>query len=70
MHAEGARHPNGGLVLPLLPFLNDTEENLRGILSYCFEAGVKGILCFGIGVTMRGETGNTFIKSWRSISPA
>lgn len=38
---------------PLLPFLNDTEENLRGILSYCFEAGVKGILCFGIGVTMR-----------------
>lgn len=38
---------------PLLPFINDTEENLRGILSYCFEAGVKGILCFGIGVTLR-----------------
>lgn len=38
---------------PLLPFLNDTEENLRGILSYCFDAGVKGILCFGIGVTLR-----------------
>lgn len=26
---------------PLLPFINDTEENLRGILEYCFEAGVK-----------------------------
>lgn len=38
---------------PLLPFINDTEENLRGILSYCFEAGVKGILCFEIGVTLR-----------------
>lgn len=38
---------------PLLPFINDTEENLRGILNYCFEAGVKGILCFGIGTTMR-----------------
>lgn len=38
---------------PLLPFINDTEENLRGILHYCFEAGVKGILCFGIGVTLR-----------------
>ena len=38
---------------PLLPFINDTEENLRGILNYCFEAGVKGILCFGIGVTLR-----------------
>ena len=38
---------------PLLPFINDTEENLRGILSYCFDAGVRGILCFGIGVTLR-----------------
>ncbi|MHB1454734.1 MAG: SPL family radical SAM protein [Saccharofermentanales bacterium] len=38
---------------PLLPFINDTEENLRGIMNYCFEADVKGILCFGIGVTLR-----------------
>lgn len=38
---------------PLLPFINDTEENLRGILNYCFDAGVRGILCFGIGTTMR-----------------
>ena len=38
---------------PVLPFLNDTEENLRGILHYCFDAGVKGILCFGMGTTIR-----------------
>ncbi|MEG0271484.1 MAG: radical SAM protein [Clostridia bacterium] len=38
---------------PILPFLNDTEENLRGILNGCFEAGVHGILCFGMGVTLR-----------------
>lgn len=38
---------------PVLPFLNDTEENLRGILQYCFDAGVHGILCFGMGVTLR-----------------
>lgn len=38
---------------PLLPFLNDTEENLRGILQYCFEAGVWGVLYFGVGVTLR-----------------
>jgi DNA repair photolyase len=38
---------------PILPFINDTEENLHGILHDCFEAGVKGILCFGIGVTLR-----------------
>lgn len=38
---------------PILPFINDTEENLRGILNYCIEAKVKGILCFGFGVTLR-----------------
>ncbi len=38
---------------PILPFINDTEENVRGILASCFEAGVKGILCFGMGVTLR-----------------
>lgn len=38
---------------PLLPFINDTEENLQGILQYCFDAEVKGIICFGIGTTMR-----------------
>lgn len=40
-------------ITPLLPFINDTEENLCGILNYCFEAGVKGVICFGIGVTLR-----------------
>ncbi len=38
---------------PVLPFINDTEENLLGILDYCFDAGVAGILCFGIGTTLR-----------------
>lgn len=38
---------------PLLPFINDTEENLRGILQYCIEAQVKGIIFFGIGLTLR-----------------
>lgn len=38
---------------PILPFINDTEENVRGILDYCIQAGVKGIICFGMGVTLR-----------------
>lgn len=38
---------------PILPFLNDTEENLRGILNDCIDAGVKGVICFGMGVTLR-----------------
>ena len=38
---------------PILPFLNDTAENIRGILDYCAEAGVKGVIQFGMGVTLR-----------------
>ncbi len=38
---------------PILPFINDTEENLRGLLGYCERAKVKGILTFGFGVTLR-----------------
>jgi len=38
---------------PLLPWINDTEENLRGILEYCFRAQVKGVIHFGVGLTLR-----------------
>lgn len=38
---------------PVLPYLNDTSENIKGLLSYCIEAKVKGIICFGMGVTLR-----------------
>jgi len=38
---------------PILPFINDTEENLCEILDYCVRAKVHGILCFGFGVTLR-----------------
>jgi len=40
-------------ISPILPFINDTEENLRGILDYCVKAEVYGILCFGFGTTTR-----------------
>ena len=38
---------------PILPFINDTEENIRGILDYCVRAKVKGIINFDMGVTLR-----------------
>lgn len=38
---------------PILPFINDTKENLEGILDYCIKAKVYGIICFGMGVTLR-----------------
>lgn len=38
---------------PILPFINDTRENIEGILGYCVRAKVKGIICFGMGMTLR-----------------
>lgn len=38
---------------PILPFVNDTQENIRRIIDACATAGVKGILNFGMGVTLR-----------------
>ena len=38
---------------PILPFLNDTEENIRGIVEACAGAGVRGIIHFGMGLTLR-----------------
>lgn len=47
-------------ICPILPFLNDTEENLRGLLRYCVEAGVRGIITFGMGTTMRDGSREPF----------
>jgi len=38
---------------PILPFINDTKENITAILDECVRVGVKGILDFGMGLTLR-----------------
>ena len=38
---------------PILPFLNDTEENIAAILEECVRVGVKGIVCYNMGLTLR-----------------
>ena len=48
---------------PILPFINDTEENIKGILNYCSEAEVYGIICFGMGLTLREGSREYFLGS-------
>ncbi len=38
---------------PILPYINDKEENIRGIMDYCVKAGVHGVVFAGIGMTLR-----------------
>ena len=47
---------------PILPFINDTEENIRGILDYCVRAKVNGIINFDMGVTLRDGNRAYFYK--------
>ena len=40
-------------ITPILPYINDTEENITAILNECVRVGVKGIIDFGMGLTLR-----------------
>ncbi|MDL2327901.1 radical SAM protein [Ruminococcaceae bacterium OttesenSCG-928-A11] len=54
---------------PILPFINDTEENIIGILDYCVEAKVYGIICFGMGLTLREGNREYFYKQLDRLFP-
>ena len=51
MHERGI--PTIVWITPILPFINDNEENVRSILNECARAGVKGVIDFGMGLTLR-----------------
>lgn len=48
---------------PVLPFINDTKENIEGILDDCIEADVYGIICFGMGLTLREGNREYFYRA-------
>ena len=51
MHKKGI--PTIAWLTPILPFINDTEDNITAILNECVRVGVKGIIDFGMGLTLR-----------------
>ena len=38
---------------PILPYINDSKDNINSILDSCIDADVKGIICYGMGLTLR-----------------
>ncbi len=54
---------------PVLPYLNDTEANISGILDLCAEAGVYGVICFGMGLTLREGNRAYFYKQLDRLFP-
>ncbi len=56
-------------IAPILPFINDTEENVRGLLNYCIEANVYGVICFGMGLTLRDGNREYYYKYLDKLYP-
>ena len=54
---------------PILPFINDTKENISGILDLCIEAKVYGIICFGMGLTLRDGNREYFYRQLDRLFP-
>ena len=54
---------------PILPFLNDTEENLMGLLRYCAGRGEANHL-LRHGPHSAGGNREYFSANWTGISPA
>ena len=69
MECKKAGIPTVVWLSPILPFINDPEENIRGILNYCVQAGVKGIICFDMGVTLRDGDREYFYQALDKYFP-
>lgn len=54
---------------PILPFINDTEDNISGILDMCIEAKVYGVVCFGMGMTLREGNREYFYQQLDRLFP-
>ena len=54
---------------PVLPFINDTEENISGILDMCAEAKAYGVSCFGMGLTLREGNREYFYEQLDRLFP-
>lgn len=54
---------------PILPYLTDTEENISGILDMCIEAKVYGVICFGMGLTLRDGNREYFYEQLDRLFP-
>ena len=53
MEMKRAGIPTVVWLCPILPWINDTRENIGGLLELCREAGVYGVICFDMGLTLR-----------------
>ena len=69
MQFHSAGVPTVVWLSPILPFLNDSRENIQILLEACIQAGVKGIICFGMGLTLREGNRDYFYRQLDQYFP-
>ena len=47
---------------PILPYINDTPGNIEAVLKMCVDAKVRGVICFGMGLTLREGSREYFYR--------
>lgn len=48
---------------PILPYINDNDENIDSIIDYCIDVNAKGIICFEMGLTLREGNREYFYRN-------
>ena len=59
----------GVLLMPLLPFINDNEENIKNIIRKAYECEAKFVFTYGLGVTLRKNQREYYLEQLRKIFP-
>lgn len=59
----------GVLLMPILPFINDNEENILNIVRHAHECGAKFIFSYGMGVTLRQNQREYFYDQLDKLFP-
>lgn len=61
--------PTIAWLTPILPFINDTPENLLAVLRLLKDAGVRGVIFFGAGLTLREGSREYFYAQLDRLFP-
>lgn len=55
--------------MPVLPFINDSEENIKNIIRSAYECGAKFVFSYGLGVTLRQNQREYYFEQLRRLFP-
>lgn len=59
----------GILLMPILPFINDNEENIKNIVRKAHNCGAKFIYAYGMGLTLRGNQRQYYYEQLLKLFP-